>query len=96
MSSEQLAAFVGYDLARVAKSLDVLDEAGVLRRSLNPTHVGRLYSLTTDEDARWLRPLVSAASTPDGRRALIRLLQAKASKRLERSPRPDTEAANHA
>ena len=96
MSSEHLAAFVGYDLAQVAKSLDVLDRAGVLRRSLNPTHVGRLYTLIADQDVSWLPALVRAASTPDGRRTLIRLLQSKVAKGLERSPRPDTESANHA
>ena len=95
MSSEQLAAFVGYDLAQVAKSLDLLDRVGVLRRSLNPTHVGRLYKFI-DGDAVWLRALLHAASTPDGRRRLIGLLLSKGSRLPEQSPRPNTEAANHA
>ena len=95
MSSEQLAAFVGYDLAQVAKSLDVLEGAGVLRRSLNPTHVGRLYDFT-DGDAVWLHSLLNAASTADGRRRLIGLLQSNASRRPEQSSRPNTKAANHA
>ena len=96
MSSEQLAAFVGYDLAQVAKSLDVLEAAGVLRRSLNPTHVGRLYTFTTDGGTSWLPSIVRAASTPEGRRRLIGLLQSKASRRPERSLRRNTEAATHA
>lgn len=96
MSSEELAAFVGYDLTQVAKSLDVLEGAGVLRRSLNPTHVGRLYTFTSDGGAGWLPSILPMASTPDGRRRLIGLLRAKASRRPEQSPRPNTEAANHA
>ena len=96
MSSEQLAAFVGYDLAQVAQSLDALEAAGVLRRSLNPTHVGRLYTFTTDGGASWLPSIVRSASTPEGRRRLIELLQSKASRRPERSPQRNTGAANHA
>ena len=96
MTSEQIAAFVGYDLAQIAKSLDVLEGARVLRRSLNPTHVGRLYTLVPEGGAGWLPALVRKASTPGGRRELILLLESKAAKRAERSPRPKTEAANHA
>lgn len=96
MSSEQLAAFVGYDLAQIARSLDVLEGAGVLRRSLSPTDVGRLYNFITDGDTAWLRSLLSTASNPDGRRALIRLLQSRTSGRSERSPLPKREVGNHA
>ena len=96
MSSEQLAAFVGYDLAQVAKSLDALEAAGVLRRSLNPAHVGRLYTFTTDGGASWLPSIVRAASTPEGRRRLIGLLQSNVSRRPQRPHQRNTEAANHA
>ena len=75
MSSEQLAAFVGYDLVQVAKSLDVLEAAAVLRRSSNPTHVGRLYTLVPERGGSWLPALVRMASTPDGRRRLLGLLK---------------------
>jgi hypothetical protein len=43
LSSEQLAAYVGYDLQQVARSLDLLVGAGVLRRSINQGAVGRMY-----------------------------------------------------
>jgi DNA-binding MarR family transcriptional regulator len=81
MASEQIAAFAGYDLAQVARSLDVLVGAGVLRRSINPTHVGRLYSFTTEGGAGWLPWVLRVASTPDGRRQLVRLLRQQDSTR---------------
>ena len=90
MASEQIAAFAGYDLAQVARSLDLLVSAGVLRRSLNPTHIGRLYTFTTDRGDGWLPALLRRASTPDGRRQLIRVLQQRASGRTR------MEDANHA
>ena len=104
MASEHIAAFAGYDLAQVARSLDVLVGTGVLRRSLNPTHIGRLYRFTIDEGGGWLPPLLRTASTPEGRREVIRLLQPKRSTRgagpdsspPEQSPRTKTEGANHA
>src|SRR5262245_4985132 len=66
MPSEHLAVFAGYDLAQVARSLDMLVGAGVLRRSVNPTHIGRLYYFTTSSTNDWLQPLIASASTPDG------------------------------
>ena len=96
MSDEQIAAFVGYDLAQIAKSVDLLEAAGLLRRSLNPTHVGRFYNLTTDSEGMWLPSLLSTASTPDGRRSLIRLLRLNAMRRPGQFPDATTEDADHA
>jgi DNA-binding MarR family transcriptional regulator len=42
LSSEQLAAYVGYDPQQVARSLEVLVDAGLLRRSLNQGTPGRM------------------------------------------------------
>jgi hypothetical protein len=74
MASEHIAAFAGYDLAQVARSLDLLVRIGVLRRSLNPTHIGRLYHFSADGAREALQPILQVASTPDGRRQLVRLL----------------------
>src|SRR5919108_717013 len=74
MASEAIASFAGYDLAQVARSLDTLVRIGILRRALNPTHIGRLYYFTTDGAGDALRSLLEAASSPDGRRQLVRLL----------------------
>jgi len=103
MASEHLAAFTGYDLAQIAKSLDVLVRIGVLRRSLNPTHIGRLYSFTMDGAGEPLRSLLAAASTPDGRRQLVALLGTGDTRkspgsnpsRSEESPREAKEGANN-
>ena len=95
VSSERIAAFVGYDLAQVAKSLDLLEGAGVLRRSVNRTHVGRLYSFIPDGDAMWLGSILRAASTPDRRRQMIRLLQLTA-QRQGQPPGATKEGASDA
>ncbi len=70
LSSEQLAAYVGYDLPQVARSLDLLVGAGLLRRSLNQGTSGRLYVLEIHGSEEWLEPLRQACATADGRRAL--------------------------
>src|SRR5262245_36758212 len=67
MASDAIAAFAGYDMAQVAKSLDVLVRLRVLRRTLNPTHIGRLYYFTLDNAGGALPSLIAAGSTPDGR-----------------------------
>ena len=43
LTSEHLAARVGYDLKQVARSLDLLIERGLLSRWLNPSRVPRVY-----------------------------------------------------
>jgi DNA-binding IclR family transcriptional regulator len=74
LTSERLAAYVGYDLNQVGRSLDLLTEAGLLERSQNPTHAARLYVLKTP-DVGWLTSLLDIASTRDGRRSLMQALQ---------------------
>lgn len=46
LSSEQIAAFLGYSVKEVAASLELLLEAGFLTRRPNPRHVARMYLLT--------------------------------------------------
>jgi hypothetical protein len=76
LSSEQIAAYVGYDLKQVAKSLDAMMEAGILKRTQNPVHAARLYILALNGLQRGpVLSLVKQASTPLGRRQLIERLQ---------------------
>ena len=74
LTSERLAAFVGYDLNQLARSLDLLTDAGLLQRSQNPTHAARLYVLKTTETG-WLASVVDIASTPEGRQNLIHTMR---------------------
>jgi hypothetical protein len=78
LSSEQLAAYVGYELGQVARALDRLLEIGLLRRTLNQGAPGRMYVLEVG-DAEWLEPLQRVCATPDGRNALKGLLKQRQS-----------------
>jgi hypothetical protein len=76
MTSEQLAAFVGYDLTRISASLDVLIGARLLSRTQHPAHAARWYEFTPHEaSGDWLPPLVRLASTREGRLALKEALR---------------------
>ena len=70
LTSECLAAYVGYDLNQIARSLDLLTGAGLLKRSQNPTHAARMYVLQSP-GTEWLTSLIDTASTRDGRRTLL-------------------------
>src|SRR5262249_1753255 len=70
LTSERLAAYVGYDLHQVGRSLDVLTDAGLLDRSQNPTHAARMYVLKAPQSG-WLTSLLDIASTREGRRGLV-------------------------
>src|SRR5262249_49701590 len=76
LTSEQLVAYLGYDREQVAKSVDRLIETGLLNRSQNPAHAARLYVLEhRGPSVGSLRSLLRFASTREGRRDVIRLLQ---------------------
>lgn len=74
LTSERLAAYVGYDLNQTARSLDLLTEAGLLERSQNPTHAARMYLLKTPETG-WLGSLLTIASTREGRWNLLEAMR---------------------
>lgn len=74
LTSERLAAYVGYDLNQLASSLDLLAGAGLLERSQNPTHAARLYVLKTPETG-WLASVLDIASTREGREKLIQTMK---------------------
>lgn len=98
MTSEQLAAFLGYDLAQLAKSLDVLGERQLLLRSQEPTHFARLYRFRAEHADERLQEILEVASTLEGRRHLRRLLrQNHAAPRgtpLPRSPSPPSQQSD--
>jgi hypothetical protein len=81
LSSEQLALYVGYDLPEVARALDLLLGAGLLKRTLHRGAPGRMYVLEVDRAEEWLELLRRVCATPDGRNALKTLLR-------ERRPPP--------
>jgi hypothetical protein len=84
LTSERLAAYVGYDLNQLARSLDLLTNAGLVERSQNSTHAARLYVLKTPETG-WLPSVLDIASTREGREKLIRTMKTAA----------ENEAADH-
>ncbi len=75
LTSEQLAAFAGYEMRRVVKALDAFADAGILERTQSTTHAARMYhlSLQGPEGGR-LKPLLQAASTREGRRTILEAL----------------------
>ena len=79
LSSEQLAAYIGYELAQVARALDRVVEIGLLRRTLNQGAPGRMYVLEVGDAEGWLEPLQQVCETPDGRNALKGLLKQRQS-----------------
>ena len=87
LSSEQLAAYVGYELPQVARALDRLLGAGFLKRLLNHGTPGRMYVLEVDHVEDWLEPLRHVCAIPDGRNALKGLLKQRQAQNGERSQR---------
>jgi hypothetical protein len=79
LSSEQLATYVGYALPQVARALELLLGAGLLKRTLNQGAPGRMYVLEVDRAEEWLEPLRRVCATPDGRNALKVLLKQRPS-----------------
>ena len=74
LPSDRLAAYVGYDLDQIGRSLDLLTEAHLLERSQNPTHAARMYVLTTPPNG-WLMSLLDIASTREGRQDLLQAIR---------------------
>ena len=75
VTSEQLAACVGYDVQQVGRSLDSLIGAGLVTRSQTPKSSARMYVLTSGgTHGGWLKSLLEVAATQEGRRALLQAL----------------------
>lgn len=75
LTSEQLAAFVGYDIKEVAKSLDAFIDAGLLERMQNRMHAARMYVLVLEgPHGEGLMALLKLASSRQGRQEILRTL----------------------
>jgi len=70
LSSDQIAALLGYAVKRLGDSLDVLVTVDLLSRTQKPNGVARLYVFADGVAPDWLSPLVELASTRAGRLAL--------------------------
>ena len=78
VTSEQIAAFLGYDLKRLRQSLDVLLAANVLTRSQTAAHAARLYVFAADPtNDGWLPSLVESVSTRQGRLVMREAMSAR-------------------
>lgn len=88
LTSEQLAAFVGYDIKEIAKSLEAFLEVGLLERTQNPKHAARMYLLVLDGPGHdGIRDLLKLASTRNGRRDVLQALDPARSRPREKSSR---------
>ena len=79
MASEQLAAFLGYDLKQISDSLDILLETGLLTRTSDPTLAARMYVFAIGgTNGGGLPELLELASTREGRLILRREMKRRA------------------
>jgi DNA-binding MarR family transcriptional regulator len=78
LTNDQLAALVGYDMKQIAKSIETFVDAGLLERTQNPMHAARMYSLVLEgPQGQGLRALLAIASTREGRREIVELLDSR-------------------
>jgi MarR family len=76
LTSDRIAAYVGYPLDRVERSLDLLSDAGFLERSPHPTDAARMHVLPPPPPGGWLAALLEVGATPHGRRELLHAMTA--------------------
>jgi len=80
LTNEQIAAFVGYDMKLVAQALDAFIAAGFVERLHNPTHAARMYLLLVhDLQGKDLKTVLELASTRQGRRHILEILNSNRS-----------------
>ena len=76
LTNERLAAFVGYEMKQVAKSIEAFIDAGVLERTQNAIHAARMYVLVLNGPGDGgLKALLKLASTRTGRRDILQILR---------------------
>jgi len=75
LSSDQIAALLGYPVERLGDSLDALVTANLLSRTQKPNGVARMYVFADRVAPDWLSSLVELASTRAGRLALRNALE---------------------
>jgi hypothetical protein len=96
LSSEQLALLLGYDIKRLAGSLDVLLDSGIVRRSPTSTHAARMYQFAIGAGDGWLPALLRLASSRPGRLALIHVMKSRAVSRHHNTAGPRDTATHPA
>ena len=80
VTSEQLAAWLGYEPKQIAESLEILLEADLLTQTQNPTHPARMYVIVVEgPTGGWLPLLLEHAATRPGRLAILEALSRRAS-----------------
>ena len=72
---EQIATYVGHEVERVARALDQMLAASLLKQGLSSGAGGTMYVLAADDVREWLEPVRRLCATPDGRHALRTLLK---------------------
>jgi hypothetical protein len=93
LSSDQIAAFLGYGTNDIAASLELLLEAGFVTRTPHPRHAARMYVLAaTPPGGGWLPALTNLAATREGRLALIREIRRRASDALSHQTQENQSA----
>ena len=87
LTSEQVAALVGYPMKQIAESLDLFIDSGLLERTQNALHAARMYLLNLDgPHGNPLKPLLDLGSTREGRRRIIEALRSEASPNQSAGP----------
>jgi hypothetical protein len=88
LSTEQLAAFMGYPMNQIAESIEGFIAAGILDRTQNPAHAARLYQLKIFEpDGDGPSRLRRLASTRQGRQSILQALRRKRSEGKPGAPK---------
>lgn len=84
ITSEQVAAWLGYELKQIAISLETLLTSGLLTRTQNPTRAARMYVLAFGgTSGGWLPSLLAFAATREGRLAILELMSHTAAKQTD-------------
>ena len=74
LAREQLVLLLGYEPTEITTSLGLLQRAGLLIASEDPTYVAQKYVFAA-QNAEWLPDLLQLASTRQGRLVLMRALR---------------------
>jgi hypothetical protein len=95
LTSDQLAAFLGYGVKDIAASLELFLDAGLLSRTPNRKHAARLYVFVpSDAEREWLPALLTLGSTREGRLEMMRALRRRRSTESDDAPRAGRESAS--
>ena len=71
---EQIATLVGHEVEHVARALEQMLAASLLKQGLSRGG-GTMYVLAAEQLKEWLEPVRRLCATPDGRHALRTLLK---------------------